>query len=154
MHSGSDSPAVEALEVHLTAFIRAFGLHQVDLTPCGQPLSVSDAHALMDLALYGPLAQHELGQRLYLEKSTISRLVKGLESRGWLVRLPHPSDGRAQLLGLTDAGAHLAQQVHTARRLKFVRLLAALNEAERSAVLAALNTLVEALHATTVQASH
>lgn len=136
---------LDDLETRLVAFIRAFGLHRPDRTPCGQPLGPSDAHALAELGAHGPLAQHDLTRRLRLEKSTVSRLVGGLETRGWIERVPHPADGRARLLRLTEAGERVARRLHEARRAKFARLRDALPEAQRPAVLAALHTLVEAL---------
>lgn len=148
----SDEPSsLHDLETRLVAFIRAFGLHQIDRTPCGQPLSTSDAHALTDLAEHGPLTGHDLAERLRLDKSTVSRMVKGLEAREWIERRSHPTDRRATHLHLTDAGTRVAAQVRAARRRKFERLLTALPEHERPAVLTALSTLVEALHDTELQ---
>ena len=64
---------VLALQDQMMALVRAFGLHQPDQTPCGQPIPVSEAYALAALAGEEPLTQQELGRRLRLEKSTISR---------------------------------------------------------------------------------
>jgi DNA-binding MarR family transcriptional regulator len=137
-----------ALQDRLTAFIRAFGLHQPEQTPCGQPIPVSEAHALIDLARAPDqrLGQHQLTQRLRLQKSTVSRLVGQLERRGWLRREPHPDDGRATLLVLTPAGHDAAEQLARARRAKFAALLAAIPAQQRDSVLHALDTLVEALY--------
>ena len=38
--------------------------------------------------------QGELGERLCLEKSSVSRLLDGLERRGWIVRTRDPKDSR------------------------------------------------------------
>ena len=67
------------------AFFRFFGLHKPDQTPCGQPVSVAEAHALMDLE-FGPMRQGELAVRLQLEKSTVSRLVRQMDAHGWIQR--------------------------------------------------------------------
>jgi DNA-binding MarR family transcriptional regulator len=136
-----------ALQDRLTTFIRAFGLHQPEQTPCGQPIPVSEAHALSELA-HAPdrrLGQHQLTQRLRLQKSTVSRLVGQLQRRGWLRRQPHPHDGRATLLVLTPAGVDAAEQLAQARQAKFAALLAAIPAHQRDGVLHALDTLVEAL---------
>ncbi len=134
------------LQERMVAFVRAFGLHQPEQTPCGQPVSVSEAHAMAELASDQPLTQQELGLRLRLEKSTISRLVGLLEGRGWLDRQPNPDDGRSVKVRLTAAGVRAAAQIATARHEKFARLLEAIPESQRPAVLAALETLTEALH--------
>ena len=139
---------VYELEHTLAAFVRAFGLHQGEQTPCGVNISVSEAHTLAELARTGGLSQSDLVSFLKLEKSTVSRLIKNLDKQGWLIRTPHPSDRRAQLLVLTEEGAAKAKQVAKARRAKFDALTNALPKSKREAVLSALSTLTEALHET------
>jgi DNA-binding MarR family transcriptional regulator len=133
------------LQTQITAFVRAFGLHQPDQTPCGRPIPVSEAHALMELDRDGPLPQHELRARLRLEKSTVSRLVNQLQNRGWVSRDRRDTDARVAWLELTDAGRAAAQQLADARAAKFAHLLRAIPTERRQAVLDSLNTLVEAL---------
>lgn len=55
-----------------------------------------------DAQQQGALAEH-----LELDKATISRMVKQLESMGLITRTTDPSDGRAQLVSIT-AKAHEA----------------------------------------------
>ncbi len=98
------SPAAQRLQRQMVSLIRAFGLHRPDLTPCGHPVSVSAAHALMELASNDPLTLNELTTRLHLQKSTVSRLVDRLVRRRWVRRISHPGDSRAVLLKLTDKG--------------------------------------------------
>ena len=135
------------LQEELVALIRAFGLHRPDQTPCGQPVAVAEAHALMELAHGVPLSQNDLAARLQLEKSTVSRLVGILESRGWIARARSALDGRARELRLTDTGEQMAAELADARRAKFARVFNAIPEAERTAVLESLQILVEAMRA-------
>ena len=148
--SGEIEGVVE-LEQTMMAFVRAFGLRQPEQTPCGQPVGVSEAHALTELARGQGLTQSDLVTKLRLEKSTVSRLVSGLQRRGWTERRAHPSDGRAYSLFLTEEGERVAGQIAAARREKFESLLRALPETQRPAVIAALSHLVEALHEDQVQ---
>ncbi len=134
-----------ALQDSLVAFVRAFGLHQPEATPCGQPISVSEAHALSELARAGTLGQLELGQRLNLQKSTVSRLVSQLLTRGWAQREADQSDGRASRLRLTDSGEQTAAQLAQARTQKFDHLLDRIPPEHRGQVLNALDILTEAL---------
>lgn len=134
------------LEHTLAAFIRTFGLHRGEQTPCGVNISVSEAHALTELARTSGLTQSELVTFLRLEKSTVSRLVKGLDKQGWLNKVAHPNDGRAQLLTLTTEGAQKAADIARARKAKFEALTRALPKSKRKAVLAALATLTEAVY--------
>jgi DNA-binding MarR family transcriptional regulator len=145
MSAASTHPDAQALQDRLVGFIRAFGLHQPERTPCGQPIPVSEAHALAELARDPPLGQAELARRLALEKSTVSRLVGQLAGRGWLQRRPDPDDGRATLLALTPTGQQAAADLAAARAARFTRLLDRIPPAERAAVLGALATLTEAL---------
>lgn len=134
------------LQERMVALIRAFGLHKPDETPCGKPVSVAEAHALMELSRAGTLVQKELASRLTLEKSTVSRLVGMLEGRGWVERFRSRRDGRAMELKLTEAGMKTAGEIAEARRAKFARVLAAIPEEERESVLESMRILEEAMH--------
>jgi DNA-binding MarR family transcriptional regulator len=128
----------------LQRFVRNFGLHQPDRTPCGQPLPVSEAYALLELARTQTLRQVELGRRLRLEKSSVSRLVSNLIARGWVLRRAAPDDGRGVVLELTEAGRRAVEQQRQARQAKFAALLDRIPDDQRAAVVAALHTLAEA----------
>ena len=142
--NGTDTAA---LQDRMVGFIRAFGLHQPESTPCGEPVPVSEAHALGELARDAPLGQLELGRRLGLNKSTVSRLVGQLVDRGWVERGTDPADRRVTVLALTPDGADAAASLAERRRHKFERLLTAIPESRRLEVLRALDVLTEALHA-------
>jgi DNA-binding MarR family transcriptional regulator len=141
-------PTELGLQEQLIALVRAFGLHRPNQTPCGEPVAVAEAHALMELAQGVPLSQNDLAARLQLEKSTVSRLVGILESRGWIARARSAQDGRARELRLTDRGRQMAADLAEARRTKFARVFEAIPETERAAVLESLQILVEAMRET------
>lgn len=126
--------AADALQDQVVGFIRAFGLHQPDRTPCGQPVPVSEAHALHELGSLEELGQLELGRRLRLQKSTVSRVVGNLIAKGWVQRLADPADGRAARLTLTPAGRTAAAELAAARTQRFSTLLAGIPEADRARV--------------------
>ncbi len=134
-----------ALQEHMVALVRGFGWHRPDRTPCGQPVPISEAHALMELARAESLPQSELGARLGLEKSTVSRLVTQLDARGWLTRTRSDGDGRVALLALSPAGHHAADQLAHARAGLFARLLERVPHHEREPLLKSLSVLVDAL---------
>jgi DNA-binding MarR family transcriptional regulator len=134
----------DAAQEALMRFVRNFGLHQPDRTPCGQPLPVSEAHAMVEIAREGQLRQVELARRLKLEKSTVSRLVANLAGRGWVHRQAADDDGRGVLLVLTDAGATAAARQADARRDRLSALLDRIPDDQRAAVVRALQTLAEA----------
>lgn len=140
MQSGEIDTAQEAL----MQFVRNFGLHRPDRTPCGQPLPVSEAYAMVEIAREGRIRQVELARRLRLEKSTISRLVTNLAGRGWVRREAADGDGRGVLLVVTDAGATAAARQADARRERLTDLLDRVPDEQRAAVVRALQTLAEA----------
>jgi MarR family transcriptional regulator for hemolysin len=55
------------------------------------------------------MTQRQLGERLYLEKSSVSRLIDGLERRGWIVRTKNPKDSRQKLITLTPKVLEVAE---------------------------------------------
>jgi DNA-binding MarR family transcriptional regulator len=55
------------------------------------------------------VTQGQLGERLYLEKSSVSRLVDGLQRRGWVVRKKLSGDGRQKLVSPTPKALETAE---------------------------------------------
>ena len=144
MAGKSDSKSKD-LAAAMVTLVRSFGLHRPDETPCGEPVPVAEAHALMDLAADGPLNHGELAARLRLEKSTVSRLVRQLEKRKWIKRASAVHDRRVIHIQLTPSGQAAAQRLADARHSKFDDLLAALPKAKRASILEAMSTLVRAM---------
>jgi len=144
MAGKSDSKSKD-LAAAMVTLVRSFGLHRPDETPCGEPVPVAEAHALMDLAAEGPLNHGELAARLRLEKSTVSRLVRQLEKRKWIKRASAVHDRRVIHIQLTPSGQAAAQRLADARHSKFNDLLAALPKAKRASILEAMSTLVRAM---------
>lgn len=92
-----------ALYAALSELIRVYQFRDRDRICC-YDLSVSQCHALEALAQHGPLTLNELAGRLYLDKSTASRVTNALERKGLACRVAHPDDGRAVHLTATDNG--------------------------------------------------
>lgn len=53
------------------------------------------------------LSMSELGSALYIDNSTITRLVDRLESQGLVARIMNPDDRRQYLLSITEKGTAL-----------------------------------------------
>lgn len=49
-----------------------------------------------------PMTQSQISKLLYLEKSSVSRSIDGLEKRGWIERQRSPSDSRSKFVSLTQ----------------------------------------------------
>jgi DNA-binding MarR family transcriptional regulator len=133
------------LQELFSEFLQALGLHRPDQVPTGFSLSLSEMFALLALSAEAPMSQQVLAEQLHLEKSTVSRLVKHLEQRGWVKRVRDLHDTRMFRLQLSDAGHKQAS--HLARSLaeRHQRLLAALKPDEQEALAYGLSALVRAL---------
>jgi DNA-binding MarR family transcriptional regulator len=87
----------------------------------------------------------DLGKRLQLHKSTVSRLVAQLVERGWVERRPCKGDGRVLALHLKPEGVRVAVQVTLARGGKPEMVVNALREEELPTVLRSLADLVDSI---------
>ena len=56
------------------------------------------------------ITQKQLGEKLYLEKSSVSRLLAGLERRGLIVRTTDPKDSRQKLVTPTSKALDTANR--------------------------------------------
>lgn len=129
----------------LLALVREFGMHRTESGSGGEPVSMSEHQALMELSNGEELSQTELAYRLRLEKSTVSRLAVQMESRGWLERNRDTADARLVRLGLTSRGRTLANDLADRRASRLEDMLRTIPEADRESVLQALKVVIRAL---------
>ncbi len=127
-------------------FLQALGLHRPDQVPTGFSLSLSEMFALLALSAEAPMSQQVLAEQLHLEKSTVSRLIKHLEQRGWVKRVRDLHDTRMFRLHLSDAGHEQASHLVKSLAERHQRLLAALKPDEQEALAYGLSALIRALH--------
>jgi DNA-binding MarR family transcriptional regulator len=66
--------------------------------------------ALTWLAAEGPVTQKRLADLAATDPMMTSQVLRVLEERGYVRRLPHPEDRRARALAVTDAGRELANR--------------------------------------------
>ena len=113
--------------------------------PCGAPLSLPHAQVLLVLGgAEHPMKISELAEYLSIDRSNVSRHCARMEKDGELVREPHPEDGRARVLVLTEKGVELAEHVDRESAAHFERVVGALGE-DASEVLGALRRFHDAL---------
>ncbi len=127
-------------------FLQALGLHRPDQVPAGFSISLSEMFALMVLTAGAPMSQQVLAEHLQLEKSTVSRLIKHLEQRGWVKRVRDLHDTRMFRLHLSDKGHEAAARLVKSLTERHERLLAALKPDEQEALAYGLSALIRALH--------
>jgi DNA-binding MarR family transcriptional regulator len=78
----------------------------------------------------GPQRPGTLAELCHTDPSTISRQVAELARRELVRREPDPSDGRASLLAITDAGREVCERVRTLRRELLAAAVAGWTDAE------------------------
>jgi DNA-binding MarR family transcriptional regulator/acyl carrier protein len=93
----------------------------------------------------GPLPLSELGTRVSLEKSWVSRAVEAMAARGLVTKEPNPQDARSWLVTLTADGERTVQELNRTLDDHAASLLATLSPRERAAVETSLLTLLKAL---------
>ena len=105
----------------------------------------TQCHLLTELGRSGPLSLSELGLRVSLEKSWVSRAVEAMVARGLVTKAPNPSDARSWLVTLTAEGERTVHELNQTLDEHAQQLLASLSERDRAAVETSLLTLLKAL---------
>ncbi len=137
--------SVEELRSLIHAFVRNFGLLDQTRTPCGMAISVSDAHALMELLREPGIEQTRLSSVMGLSKSATSRLIQRLHRRGQIKKVRSKADGRVYNLWLTEKGKRQAVMVNARSLSTFGAIIADLPNDATEHLLEYLPLLVEAL---------
>lgn len=116
----TDDIAIRLMEA-IRALVRRFSLaERADVACCG--MTVAQAATLEALAGSDGLRLGELGRRLGIAPSTLSRNLDRLENRGFVVRGPDPGDRRALRAELTGAGRSAAASVRD-QEIEFTRTI-------------------------------
>lgn len=103
---------------------------------------------LLGLLVPAPQSMSALARQLHVSPQAVSDLVGEMVERGWLTRLPHPSDRRQQLLQLSEQGrAAFAESRERALGLLAPRLHC-LSATELHVLAAAIPTLQRVLKQT------
>jgi DNA-binding MarR family transcriptional regulator len=128
--------------------VRRFALSErADVKCCG--MTVAQAAALETLRVEGPMRLGDLGRRLGISPSTLTRNVDRLEDRQLVRRVPDPQDARASMACLTPSGESAADDVQ-GQEIRFAAsILNRLPAPKRRQVLESLDTLLEAVRSAT-----
>jgi DNA-binding MarR family transcriptional regulator len=114
--------------------------------PAGLPaVTASEARALTELLAAHGIAQGQLAALLGLEKSTVSRLAAGLESKGWIRRGRDEQNHRYVRLYLTPQGRAVADRIWQAWQSRQARILAGLTAEERAGLATGLRGVLRGL---------
>jgi len=113
-----------------------------EMLGCG--LSMARTKLLRRLHEQGPTRQNVLAADFELSPHSITDLVDGLERMGMAERRPDPTDRRAKLVSITEAGQAGLQVANATRDRLLTQVFGALSEADRATFLRLLDSLDEA----------
>lgn len=101
-------------------------------------LRIAEWRVMAILGDTGEATQRDLTQLTVMDKVAVNRACKTLAARELITRAPNRSDGRSHLLELTATGRALHDEILPLALGLEERMLAALTESERQALVAAL----------------
>ena len=141
-------PDSARLRAAIRGLVRRFGVSErADVSCCG--VTVAQAAALEALSGHGPMRLSDLGRRLGIAPSTLTRNLERLADAGLVGRKADSRDGRSARVQLTAAGRRAALGV-AGREDDFARdVLARIPAERREAVLGALAELLAAVRGAT-----
>ncbi|WP_068317703.1 MarR family winged helix-turn-helix transcriptional regulator [Janibacter anophelis] len=87
----------------------------------------------------------DLAEALRIAPRSVTDVVDALEAKGYVTRQPDPTDRRASIVVVTEAGRAVRTAVHEARRRNVGDQLGALDAGQRAALADALTALEERL---------
>jgi len=100
----------QALQAAVADLVRVYQFRDRDRICC-HDISVTQCYALETLVEHGPLRLGGLAERLFLDKSTTSRVVGTLVKKGYVAQHADATDGRATALSATRAGRSLCARI-------------------------------------------
>ncbi len=118
--------------VRLRQLCRFLRLYEAQLTPPVPRtiLTPGESLLLQELLLTPESSAAELSDRLQMDKSYLSRLLRSLEQRQLVTRQASPTDGRVQLLTLTGRGEEAATLLQRRTDDQLTARLSTLSEAQ------------------------
>jgi DNA-binding MarR family transcriptional regulator len=129
-------------ERYLAVHHRMFRAVNDEMSGCG--LSMARTKVLRRLREQGPTRQSALAADFGLSPHSITDIVDGLERLGMAERRPDPTDRRAKLVAITDAGEAGLDVANATRERLLTQIFGALSEADRATLLRLLGSLDEA----------
>jgi MarR family 2-MHQ and catechol resistance regulon transcriptional repressor len=99
-----------AMQQAVADLVRVYQFRDRDRICC-HDVSVTQCYALETLVEHGPMRLGTLAERLFLDKSTTSRVVNTLLRKGYVEQRADATDGRAMLINATRQGHRLCARI-------------------------------------------
>jgi DNA-binding MarR family transcriptional regulator len=107
-------------------------------------LTITQCYVMEVLIRRGPITLNDLAAEMHLDKSTLSRVVDGLERKHAVRRASNPADGRSILIEPTRAGITRYERVEADIVSENAKLLEAFSAPVRRQLVALIGALVTA----------
>jgi putative acetyltransferase len=108
-------------------------------------VSPQECHALIEIELAPGISPSEIGARLRLDKTAVSRLLRSLRSKGWVSSSTSASDARRRGVALTARGTSTAARINSAADDRVLASLSVLDPGDAQIVLAGMRLYRDAL---------
>ncbi len=117
-------------------------------TIAGTNLSASAVHAIIEIGTGALPTAKAIADRLCLEKSTVSRLIKSLVARQLVSEVRSKTDSRIKYLYLTKKGGWVLKEITRFGEDQVAGAIKSLNFQSRETILAGLRSYAQALKST------
>ncbi len=107
--------------------------------------SLTEARVLYELAQQEQTTATALGNELGLDAGYLSRIVSNFEKQGLLQKAPSPTDGRQNLLYLTETGQAEFAKINVRSQEEIGAMLTALPEVDQQRLVDAMQTIATIL---------
>ena len=131
-------PAVSRVRSFTRFYTRRLGV--LDEALLGSAFSLPEGRIVYEIAMRERTTASDLVAGLGLDPGYVSRLVKGLEERGFITRRASETDARQYVLALTPKGRREFGEINRRSDREVRKLLAPLGNGDRSRLVAALST--------------
>jgi DNA-binding MarR family transcriptional regulator len=136
----------EALHAAVAELVRVYQFRDRDRICC-HDVSVTQCYALETLVEHGPMRLSALAERLFLDRSTTSRVVNTLVRKGYVEQRADATDGRAMLINPSRQGRRLCTRISSDLVEQQKQLLQDLPPEIRAGVVQVIQRLAQAADA-------
>jgi DNA-binding MarR family transcriptional regulator len=132
-----------ALQSAVAELVRVYQFRDRDRICC-HDISVTQCYALETLVAHAPMRLSELAERLFLDKSTTSRVVGTLVKKKYVEPRADAADGRAIALHVTPGGRRLHKRITEGLVDQQKQILQDLDPGVRDGVVTVIRRLAQA----------
>jgi DNA-binding MarR family transcriptional regulator/N-acetylglutamate synthase-like GNAT family acetyltransferase len=105
------------------------------------PFSLTEARVIYELAQHEETTATELSTELGLDPGYLSRLLRGFKKQGLIRKRPSTTDGRRNLLSLTETGQVAFATINNRSRHEIGQMLGELSTEDRQRLVGAMQTI-------------